>query len=227
MHDKKLSLTVWFWTAYLTATHSNGISAFQLWKQLGLGSYKSAWLLSAKLLRAMVDPERNPLSNLVEIDETSINHRIQYDPVADGQGRSHDYKMLITGAVEIIGRGPDRIRLAHIDNLSAASLHTGNIDPATTAKTAGWAACNGMPAECHKPHVVGSMAAHVILPWIHRVFSNLKTWALSIYHGIRSKHLQSYFGEFVFRFNRRQTRHAAFRSLLGIEIKQNTLPTTC
>ena len=34
--------------------------------------------------------------------------------------------------------------------------------------------------------------------------------------GLRRKHLQSYLDEFVFRFNRRRTRHAAFRSLLGI-----------
>ena len=34
-------LTVWFWAAYLMATHSNGISALQLQKQLGLGSYKN------------------------------------------------------------------------------------------------------------------------------------------------------------------------------------------
>jgi hypothetical protein len=37
MHGSKLSLTVWFWAAYLMATHSNGISARQLWRQLGLG----------------------------------------------------------------------------------------------------------------------------------------------------------------------------------------------
>src|SRR5512133_1033123 len=45
MHGSKLPLTVWFWAAYLMATHSNGIAALQLQKQLGLGSYKSAWLL--------------------------------------------------------------------------------------------------------------------------------------------------------------------------------------
>ena len=55
-----------------------------------------------------------------------------------------------------------------------------------------------------------------VLPWIHRVFSNLKTWALGVYHGLRRKHLQSYLDEFVFRFNRRRIRHAAFRSLLSI-----------
>ena len=45
MHHSKLPLTRWFWAAYLMATHSNGISALQLQRQLGLGSYKSAWLL--------------------------------------------------------------------------------------------------------------------------------------------------------------------------------------
>jgi transposase-like protein len=50
------------------------------------------------------------------------------------------------------------------------------------------------------------------------MFSNLKRWALGVYHGLRRKHLQSYLDEFVFRFNRRRTRHAAFRSLLGIVV---------
>ena len=62
------------------------------------------------------------------------------------------------------------------------------------------------------------MAAHIVLPWVHRVFSNLKVWALGVYHGLRSQHLQSYLDEFVFRFNRRRTRHAAFRSLLAIAL---------
>ena len=64
--------------------------------------------------------------------------------------------------------------------------------------------------------VIGPIAAHVVLPWIHRVFSNLKTWALGVYHGLRRKHLKAYLDEFVFRFNRRHTRHASFASLLGI-----------
>src|SRR5512144_1591805 len=37
MHASKLPLTVWFWAAYLMATHSNGIAALQLQAQLGLG----------------------------------------------------------------------------------------------------------------------------------------------------------------------------------------------
>jgi hypothetical protein len=38
------------------ATHSNGIAALQLQNQLGLGSYRTDWMLCAKLRRAMVNP---------------------------------------------------------------------------------------------------------------------------------------------------------------------------
>ena len=219
MHGSKLSLSIWLWAAYLMATHSNGISAFQLWKQLGLGSYKTAWLLCAKLRHAMLDPDRNPLFGLVEIDETTIHHRTKDGAVCGGQGRSHDGKLLLAGTVEVVGPGPGRIRLAAIKDFSATSLHAfiaTSIAPATTAKTDGWSAYPGAPGVNHDPRVIGAMAAHVVLPWIHRVFSNLKTWALGVYHGLRLKHLQSYLDEFTFRFNRRRTRHAAFRSLLRI-----------
>ena len=60
------------------------------------------------------------------------------------------------------------------------------------------------------------MAAHVMLPWVHRMFANLKRKALGVYHGLRPKHLLSYLDEFVFRFNRRRNRSAALQSLLRI-----------
>src|SRR5512138_356985 len=101
MHGSKLPLTVWFWAAYLMATHSNGISALQLQRQLGLGSYKSAWLLCAKLRRSMVASERSPLAGLVEVDETEIVCRSKNDPLTCGRGRSHQGKILMVGAVEV------------------------------------------------------------------------------------------------------------------------------
>ena len=130
--------------------------------------------------------------------------------------------MLIVGAVEVqdgggrprphpFGRGE---RLFGRTACIPSSPH--NLAPGATAKTDGWSAYPGAPSVNHDPHVVGKMAAHIVLPWVHRIFANLKVWALGVYHGLRRKHLQSYLDEFVFRFNRRRTRHAAFRSLLGI-----------
>jgi hypothetical protein len=42
------------------ATYSNGISALQLQRQLAFASYKTAWLLCAKLRRSMLVPDRCP-----------------------------------------------------------------------------------------------------------------------------------------------------------------------
>ena len=177
--------------------------------------------MCAKLRRGVVAPGRSPLAGLVEVDETEISCRSKNDPITGGGGRSHLGKILVVGAVEVEddGAGPDRIRLAEVPDYSAASLHSfiaHNLAPGATAKTDGWPAYPGAPGVSHDPHVVGKIAAHVILPWVHRTFSNLKVWALGVYHGMRRRHLQSYLDEFVFRFNRRRTRHAAFRSLLGI-----------
>jgi hypothetical protein len=221
MHGSKLPLTVWFWAAYLMATHSNGISALQLQKQLGLGSYRTAWMLCAKLRRAMVAPGRQPLAGLVEVDEAELPCRTKNDPPSGGGGRSHQGKILLAGAVEVQGDGPGRIRLSTIPDFSARSLHgflNDAVAPGATVKTDGWSGYPGAPGVTHDPHVVGPMAAHIILPWVHRVFSNLKTWALGVYHGLRRNHIRTYLDEFVFRFNRRRTRHAAFRTLLGIGV---------
>src|SRR5918911_1581111 len=62
LHGSHLPLRTWFLAAWLMATHRNGMSARQLWRQLGLGSYKTAWLLLRKLRRARVDPEREQLA---------------------------------------------------------------------------------------------------------------------------------------------------------------------
>ena len=228
LHGSKLDLTVWFWAAYLMATHSNGISALQLQKQLALGSYRTAWMLAAKLRRAMVDPDRNPLSGLVEIDETSLPFRTKNDPASGGPGRSHDGKLLVVGGIEVgDGNKPGRLRLAALTDYGAGSLNAfiaRNIAPASTAKTDGWAGYAGVPVDQHDPHVIGAMAAHLVLPWIHQMFSNLKGWARGVYHGLRRKYLQTYLDEFVFRFNRRRTRHPTFRSMFAIAIR--TKPVT-
>ena len=115
MHRRHLPLKTWFMAVHIVTSHSNGISALQLQAQLGLGSYKSAWLLLHKLRRAMVDPDRSLLEDLVELDEATLPFRTVKDPTAGGQGRSPQGKMRIAGAVELSPEGePRRIRLAPI-----------------------------------------------------------------------------------------------------------------
>ena len=227
LHGSHLPLRTWFLAAWLMATHKNGISARQLWLQLGLGSYKSAWLLVRKLRRAMVDPGREPLAGLVEVDETSIPFRGKDAPAGRKPGRSHEDKLLIAGAVEIRGKGPGRVRLAVIDDYSAATLGgfvAAAIADGGTVVSDGWSGYRRLKDVKHDPQVVGATAAHLVLPWVHRVFADAKRWGLGVYHGLRQKHLQAYLDEFVFRFNRRRTPAAAFERLLGLAVTLQPAP---
>jgi len=237
MHRTKLSLTIWFWAAHLMATHSNGMSAQQLKGQLGL-SYSTAWLLAQKLRRSMVDPEREPLKGVVEVDQTEMPFRADnsvFEIAKTG-------KMIVIGAVEVINHATGkaqkpktlggkyldtlsgRIRLAAIPSNHARHIHAfikANIAPGATLITDGHASYLGLADYRHDPRVVRNMAAHIPLKWIHRVFALLKRWGLGTYHGLRRQHLDTYLNEFVFRYNRRFYRHVSFETILGLAIHRS------
>ena len=218
MHRTRLPLTAWFWAAHLMATHSNGMSARQLEDQLGL-TYRTAWLLAQKLRRSMVDPDRELLEGVVEVDQAEIPFRegdMFFEPGDAG-------KILIIGAVEVIERDTHlskprrkhakyldtrsgRVRFAVIADNTAASIEAfvrANVKPGATLLTDGHASYPGLTDYRHDPRIVGKMAAHIVLPWIHRVFALVKRWGLGTYHGLRRKHADTYLNEFVFRYNRR------------------------
>ena len=217
MHRSHLPLKVWFTAAWLVATHRNGMSARQLWLQLGLGSYKSAWLLLRKLRAAMVDPDREPLAGLVEVDETSLPFRGGGEPARPG--RSHDGKLLIAGAVEIRGKGPGRTRLAVIEDYSAVALGAfvaAVIAAGSTVVSDGWSGYARLKDVKHDPRVVGDAPAHAVLPWNPPRLREREAVGAGGLSRAGEKHLQAYLDEFVFRFNRRRTPQAAFSRLLGL-----------
>ena len=91
----------------------------------------------------MVAPGRDPLTGLVEVDETELPCRSRNDPPSGGGGRSRQGKILIAGAVELQEKAPGRIRLSVIKDFSADSLHRflrTAVARGATAKTDGWSA---------------------------------------------------------------------------------------
>jgi hypothetical protein len=98
----------------------------------------------------------------------------------------------------------------------------GAVAPQTLLITDNWPSYHDIPGLRHKAVTLGPMAAHIALPWTHRLFSNLKHWGLGVYHGLRRTNLQHYLDEF--RCNRRRTRHAAFDTLIGISARTTTAP---
>jgi hypothetical protein len=218
MHGTRTPLRLWFWAAYLVATHHPGISAKQLQRQLGLSRYETAWLILQKLRRAMVAPEREPLKREVEVDEFFLGG---HDPWTDGRQRGK--KALVGAAIEVRGGGSGRVRLEVLADASGDSL--GEFVKDTTAggaivHTDGWSGYNGLRAlgYDHRPRSQRATpaGAEPYLPRAHRAISNLKAWLHGTHRGVGDPHLQVYLDEYVFRHNRRRTPMAAFQTLLGL-----------
>src|SRR4051794_12114033 len=71
-HRTHVPLRLWLAAAYLVTTHTPGFSAVQLRRQLGLARYETAWTMPHELRRAMLRPERDRLSGVVEVDEAYV-----------------------------------------------------------------------------------------------------------------------------------------------------------
>ena len=230
----KTGLARWFLAIYLVTASKGGIAAMELQRQMGFGSYQTAWTWLHKIRKAMVRPERQPLADRVEADETYVGGARPGRP-----GRGAAGKTLVAGAVEA-GRGKargrrlGRLRLAVAPDASAASLEAflgRNVARPAAVATDGWSGYAGLPAEGYDHEPVSVSAAWgdatLRLPAIHLVFSLAKRWLLGTHHGaVRPRHLPAYLDEYVFRFNRRTAKRISHRFARLIEQAIQTTPTT-
>ena len=161
------------------------ISGHPFERDSGAGSYASACLVYPSWVRPWPRRASAPVASTSRRDRA---------PVAD-QGRFglRQRRPLAQGQNEVETDAPGRLRLAMIKDFSAASLHgfvAADVAPGATIKT------DGRPSYTCGPtsgtsHVVGAMAAHAVLPWIHRAFSTAKLGARRLsrgYRGLRRQH---------------------------------------
>jgi transposase-like protein len=219
MHATRTPLRLWFWAAYLVATHHPGISAVQLQRQLGIGRYETAWLMLHKLRRAMVAPERSPLTGPVEVDDFYVGGHEEQRP---GGRFSDSTKAIVVAAVELRSKGSGRLRLAVVADLSADSLCgfvRSTVKAEAVVHTDGWQGYRRLRRLGYDHHPRSQRAAPAgqwLLPRAHRSIANLKAWLHGTHRDVSREHLQVYLDEFVFRHNRRRTPMAAFQTLLGL-----------
>ena len=230
----KTGLARWFLAIFLVTSSKGGISAMELQRQMGFGSYGTAWSWLHKIRRAMVRPDRTPLADRVEADETLVGGARPGRP-----GRGAAGKTIVAGAVES-GRGKSRgrrlgrLRLKAVPDASAKSLKgflAANVAQPTVVATDGWRAYAGLGEAgfAHEPVNLSRSwgDAALRLPAIHLVFGLAKRWLLGTHHGaVSAKHLQAYLDEYVFRFNRRTAKSIAHRFARLIEQAVVTPPLT-
>jgi transposase-like protein len=230
----KTGLARWFLAIYLVTSSKGGISAMELKRQMGFGSYQTAWTWLHKIRKAMVRPERTPLSAHIEADETYVG-----GPRPGRSGRGAGGKIKVAGAVEsgrgrARGRRLGRLRLAVVEDASAKSLDGflgQNVARPATVVTDGWSGYGGLVAKGYRHEPLNLSTtwgdAALRLPAIHLVFGLAKRWLLGTHHGaVSKKHLSAYLDEFVFRFNRRTAKSIAHRFARLIEHAMQIPPTT-
>lgn len=190
-------LKLWFRAVFEISSRKNGISAKELQRIMGFGSYNTAWTWLHKLRAALVRTDREALGHHVEIDEAFV-------------GAKRAGKSLVLVATEVDGR----VRMAQAENNDAQTLKRfadAEIAPEASVTTDGHAGYSTKSLG-DRPHdaVVQTKAERAeadVLQRSHWAISLLKRWLFGT-HGsaVNVKYLQAYLDEYVFRYNRRRTK---------------------
>lgn len=212
----KVPLNTWLVVAWHLVQTKIGVSALSVQRITGV-HYSTAWLLLQKMRAAMDQDEREMLSGDVEFDETYVGG---VDPGVSG--RSRGKKSAVAVACEVVSpTAMGRIRLARLPDASAlaiADFLAKNVEPDSVLLSDDWPSYGPALAELATRglyYAVKSTTlskseskAHLIHPHVHRTASLLKRWLLGTHQGaISGAHLDAYLDEFVFRFNRRNSRN--------------------
>jgi transposase-like protein len=217
MERSHIPLHKWLLAIHLLTSSKKGMSAHQLMRNLGIGSYRTAWFLAHRIREAMTD--RDPPGPLggegktVEVDETYIG-RLKDVPKPKG-GSSH--KNVVLTLVERGGKA----RSFHIDSVSIADMK-----PIIEANVARETAMMTDQAAAY-PEIAKGFASHDFVnhareEYVRRegdklistnvvegYYSIFKRGMKGVYQHCSEKHLHRYLREFDFRYSN--------RSALGIE----------
>jgi transposase-like protein len=202
----------WYRVVHMMLTSKKGISALQVKRVMGFGSYETAWLMCHKIRVALTE-DIEQLGGIVEVDETFIGgkgHNKHKDkrPGKKGGGGVLAGKTAVVGAVKRKGNVVARV----IENVRASTL-TAFVQEAVSHKvsllcTDQWTGYKGLSKQGY-PHatVDHSMGEYVVgavhTNTIEGFWSLIKRGCVGTFHKVSKKYLHLYVAEFQFRYNNR------------------------
>jgi transposase-like protein len=208
-----IPLCKWLLATHLMCASKKGISAHQLWRMLGFGSYRTAWFMAHRIREGMRDPIPSGglggANKVVEIDETYVGGK---------DANKHAWRR--EGARGAKGKAPV-ISLVERDG-SVRSFHVANVTSRTLrpiiAEAVNKASYLMTDDSVVYPPIARYFAGHGSVNhsaeeyvragfWhtntVENYFSILKRGIVGVYHHVSEAHLYRYAAEFDFRYNRR------------------------
>ena len=205
-HDSHLPLTKWFTAVALIADAKKGVSAKQLQRHLGIGSYKTAWYMAHRIRKSMEDSEEsriaNRLTGTVEVDETYVGGKF------DKRRKRAKYdKPAVVGLIERGGK----VRTMRLNTVSKETL-VGTIMNNTSADAhimtdehRGYKSVKNIRKHDSVNHIKEEwVRGDVHTNSIENYWSLFKRGLIGSFHQVSVKHLERYMNEFEYRFNNRK-----------------------
>jgi transposase-like protein len=209
----------WFRVMHLMLTAKKGISALQIMRYMGFGSYKTAHLMCHKIRFALGNEDFKQLVGVVEVDETFIGGKAKnkhkdkrkYRGGTGGggpRGGIGSGKAVVVGAVQRKGNIVARV----VQNVDGASL-LGFIRESVSTNvslicTDAWRSYKSLGKEY--PHgVVDHRKGEYVVGAVHTntiegFWSMVKRGIMGSFHKVSHKYLPLYVNEFEFRYNNRE-----------------------
>lgn len=207
-----IPLHKWLLATHLMASSKKGISAHQLMRNLGLGSYRSAWFMAHRI-RAAITPivpdQLGGAGKIVEADETYIGKGDGKKKLTAKSG-GYAHKMKVLALVER-GGNIRSMRIKDGTKLEISDLIRTHVDPASILHTDGagvykhTGAVRIHESVDHKKEYVrkGKSGRTVHTNTLEGFFSVFKRGMVGIYQHCGEQHLNLYLSEFDFRQNHR------------------------
>jgi transposase-like protein len=202
----------WFRVIHLMLTSKKGMSALQIYRFMGFGSYKTAWYMCHRVRAALADRDFEKLGGVVEVDETFVGGKAKnrHDRWGGGgTGGVGSGKAVIAGAVRRKGNVVARV----IENVRAVTLE-GFVHEAVSHKvsllvTDQWVGYRHLNKEYPQHVTVDHAKGDYVVGAIHTntiegFWSLIKRGMVGTFHKVSKKYLPLYVAEFQFRYNNRE-----------------------
>src|SRR5712692_6051629 len=208
-------LLIWFKVLYLMLTSKKGISALQIHRMIGSGSYRTAWFMCHRLRAGLAEPEFRKLMGIVEADETYIGGKAANKHGGKFQtpiGRGTAGKNAVIGAIarkgNVVCRMIENTDTLTLDKFVRRAVDRDKVELISTDEHSGYRLLGTgpepLPHEVIK-HIAGEYVRGVVhTNTIEGFWSLLKRGVMGSYHKVSKKYLPLYLNEFAFRFNNRK-----------------------